>query len=137
MLFRHFTDALVRVGYLKYGRKIDILAQKLEGMFEEITKKMFGLNTTTSTSKNRMKYNDLMKNIYNTMDLMKDVFNKYKKDLKSLFCRYLVKPQTLHYETNDTTIVCRDLILMFKNAGLINDEDKMTVLLRVIERHHD
>ena len=92
MLFRHFTDALVRVGYLKFGRKIENLAVNLENMFENISQTMFSLNTTTSTSKNRMKYNDLMKNIYEHMEMMRDVFKKFDKELKELFNRYLLKP---------------------------------------------
>jgi hypothetical protein len=56
MLFRHFTDALVRVGYLKFERKIENLSIKLEEMFQMIIRRMFDQTNTTSTSKNRIKY---------------------------------------------------------------------------------
>ena len=93
ILFRHFTDALVRVGYLKNYRKIDGLAPYLEDLFAKIKKIMFqDINTTTSTSKNRLKYADLMSNIYLNMRLMKSVFEKFNKELLALFTRYLVKP---------------------------------------------
>ena len=55
-MFRHFTDALVRVGYLKYDRKLTNLAQKLENLFEIIHKRLFDVTNTKSTSKTKIRY---------------------------------------------------------------------------------
>jgi hypothetical protein len=60
MLFRHFTDALVRVGYLKYGRQLKDLAKKLESLFELIEKRLFDVTNTKSTSKTRIKYSQFI-----------------------------------------------------------------------------
>lgn len=94
MLFRHFTDALVRVGYLKYGRKIDDLSTKLEDMFQMIIRRMFDQTNTTSTSKNRLKYMDFIELQIKLMIQMQDIFTQYDVVLKEIFCRYLTKPQT-------------------------------------------
>jgi len=137
MLFRHFTDALVRVGYLKYGRKIENLSVRLEDMFQTIIRRMFDQTNTTSTSKNRMKYMDFIELQIKLMIQMQDVFVAAHKHLIEIFCRHLVKPQTRNFESVDLTIECRDVIKLFQNCGIVDNMDKLTMLYRVLERHHD
>ena len=137
MLFRHFTDALVRVGYLKYGRKIENLSQQLEEMFLTIIRRMFDQTNTTSTSKNRMKYMDFIELQIKLMIQMQDVFTAKHSLLIEIFCRYLVKPQTRDFESVDLTIECRDVIKLFQDSGIVDNPDKLSMLYRVLERHHD
>ena len=92
ILFRHFTDALVRVGYLKYGRKLKDLAMKLESLFELIEKRLFDVTNTKSTSKTRIKYSQFISLQENLLIEMRNVFQEFHPRLLELFCRKLAKP---------------------------------------------